>query len=244
MNVLAIGNSFSQDATRYLSQIARAQGVHLDVVNLYIGGCSLETHYRNILGDKREYLLEVNGQQTGFFVSLKEALLSRKWDAVTLQQVSHLSFKKETYYPYIVELVDRVKAYQPKARLLLQETWSYEEGSDRLATIAGYDTAKAMLRDIQATYAEVAAAEGFDGVIPSGTLFGMMLDEGIQKLHRDGFHATLGLGRYALGLLWFGVLTGQSVAENVFCDLDACAGDNEMAIAKKCVEKIICRKNI
>ena len=39
MRVLAIGNSFSQDATTYLHQTAAAQGVALDVLNLYIGGC-------------------------------------------------------------------------------------------------------------------------------------------------------------------------------------------------------------
>ena len=41
MKVLAIGNSFSQDATRYLHQIAKANQFDLKVVNLYIGGCSL-----------------------------------------------------------------------------------------------------------------------------------------------------------------------------------------------------------
>ena len=34
MNILAIGNSFSQDATRYLQAIARSQGEKWNVVNL------------------------------------------------------------------------------------------------------------------------------------------------------------------------------------------------------------------
>lgn len=34
MNILAIGNSFSQDATRYVHQIARAAGENLTVVQL------------------------------------------------------------------------------------------------------------------------------------------------------------------------------------------------------------------
>ena len=34
MNILAIGNSFSQDATRYLNAIAKADNVDLTVVNL------------------------------------------------------------------------------------------------------------------------------------------------------------------------------------------------------------------
>ena len=55
MRILTIGNSFSEDATRYLSQIAKAQGVNFEVVNLMIGGCSLERHYRNMLDDKKDY---------------------------------------------------------------------------------------------------------------------------------------------------------------------------------------------
>jgi len=46
MNILAIGNSFSQDATRYLHQIAAADGVTLHVANFYIGGYFLQLHYR------------------------------------------------------------------------------------------------------------------------------------------------------------------------------------------------------
>ena len=38
MNILAIGNSFSQYATRYINAIAKADNVDLTVVNLYIGG--------------------------------------------------------------------------------------------------------------------------------------------------------------------------------------------------------------
>lgn len=236
MNVLTIGNSFSEDATRYLSGIARSQGVHLDVVNVCIGGCPLERHYRNMLGNKKDYMLQFNGQHTGFCVTLEEALFSREWDVITLQQVSHFSGKKETYYPYITELADHIRTCQPKAKLLLQETWAYEDGSYRLTQELGYKDHKEMLADVHAAYAAVAEAEGFDGVIPSGTLFDLMLDRGVAKIHRDTFHASLGLGRYALGLLWFRMLTGKNVAENRFRDLDVPATEEEIAIAKACVD--------
>lgn len=236
MRILAIGNSFSQDATRYLYQIARSQGVYFELVNLFIPGCSLERHYRNMLGDKKDYGLEYNGNITGFNVSMEEALLNREWDIITIQQVSHLSFKKETYYPYITELVNYIKACQPKAKLLLQETWAYEDGSDRLTKFVGYETMKAMTEDIKKAYKSVAEAEGFDGIIPSGTLLYMMKEKGIEKVHRDSFHTTLGLGRYALGLLWFRMLTGKSIAENNFRDLDVPATEEEIEIVKACVD--------
>ena len=44
VKILAIGNSFSQDATRYMKEIAQSMGLEMLVVNLYIGGCSLEQH--------------------------------------------------------------------------------------------------------------------------------------------------------------------------------------------------------
>ena len=46
MKLLAVGNSFSQDACTFLHQTAQAQGLDLEVTNLYIGGCSLEMHNR------------------------------------------------------------------------------------------------------------------------------------------------------------------------------------------------------
>ena len=64
MNILAIGNSFSEDATRYLHGIARADGETLKVANLYIGGCSLGWHDRNMLSDEKAYELQYNGQKT------------------------------------------------------------------------------------------------------------------------------------------------------------------------------------
>ena len=38
MKILAIGNSFSRDATAYLHQLLNSCGVDNRVVNLYIGG--------------------------------------------------------------------------------------------------------------------------------------------------------------------------------------------------------------
>ena len=236
MKILAIGNSFSMDATRYLHDIARADGVDLQVANLYIGGCSLERHYRNMLSGERCYELQYNGHPTGFHVSMKEGLLNRDWDVITLQQASHYSFDKDTYVPYIAELMAYVRRHCPKARVLIHQTWAYEEGSDRLHNMAGYVHAADMFADLEKAYAAVAAENGADGIIPSGALFQKILANGVEKIHRDTFHASYGLGRYALGLLWYRVLTGASVLNNTFADFDEPVP--EIEIAKRCVEEM------
>ena len=61
IKILCIGNSFGSDCTRYLPGVARADGKDIKVVNLYIGGCSLYRHYRNMLSDAPEYNFEING---------------------------------------------------------------------------------------------------------------------------------------------------------------------------------------
>ena len=85
MDILSIGNSFSQDAQRYLHRIAKADGYTLNAFNLIIGGCPLSLHYRNMISEERAYTLEMNGENTGLTVSLKDALLNRNWDVVTIQ---------------------------------------------------------------------------------------------------------------------------------------------------------------
>lgn len=217
MRILSIGNSFSQDATRYLHDIAKADGVNLQAANLYIGGCPLERHYRNLQSGKKDYELQFDGHMTGFFVSLDEALLSRQWDIITLQQQSSRSCRYETFQPYLTALAEHVRKCQPKAKLLLHQTWAYEDGSSMLRNTAGYETAEAMLTDIIAAYAQAAESICADGLIPSGELMGKLVQAGMT-VHRDTFHASLGAGRYALGLLWYRMLTGASVTGNPFRD--------------------------
>ena len=113
MKILSIGNSFSQDAQRYLHQFAKHEGEEFKVVNLCIGGCSLRTHYLNTLEDLAEYYFEFNGEYTGLKVSMKQVLLSDDWDVLTVQQASHFSAHYQTYTPYLERLAEYVKKYYP-----------------------------------------------------------------------------------------------------------------------------------
>lgn len=237
MQVLAIGNSFSQDATAYLKKISELGKGDITVVNLFIGGCPLSRHYRNMLSGERAYSMEFNGQSTGFFVSLDDALLSRDWDVVTIQQASPASPDYNTYQPYLDRLTEYIRECCPKAKLMLHETWAYEEGSARLSNL-NYATRSDMFKDVHSAYTKAAKAIKADGVIPSGPLMQVLIENGITRLHRDGFHASLDIGRYALALLWFRRLTGKSVLDNGFkCHIGEIS-DEEYAIIKKCVEEI------
>ena len=236
MNILSIGNSFSQDAQRYLHQMAEAAGVELNCFNLYIGGCSLARHYRNMLSGDREYMLEMNGQSTGFKVSLQEALLNRDWDVVTLQQASPSSFNYDTWKPYLTELANYVHYCVPKAKLAMHQTWAYEDGSARLLEVAGYPDRGAMFADVRAAYAQAMDDVDADFLIPSGEVFEALVKDGVPGIHRDTFHASHGVGRYALALTWLRALTGKKAAEVTF--EVAAATAEEMAKSKKWADAI------
>ena len=67
IRILAIGNSFSQDAVeQYLYELFDAAGIKVVIGNMYIPGCSLERHYNNSLSDKAEYAYRkiVDGEKT------------------------------------------------------------------------------------------------------------------------------------------------------------------------------------
>lgn len=239
MKVLAIGNSFSQDATRYLHQIALADNVDLKVVNLYIGGCSLERHYDNLITNEKAYEYEENGSSSGETVSIKDSLERDVWDVVTIQQVSHLSVNYATYQPYIRYLSDFIKKYAPQAEQMLHQTWAYEQGSERLTVELGYNDQYDMFRDLKVSYKLAAKDLGGLKIIPGGEAFQYAIESGIDKLHRDTFHASLGIGRYILGAVWYEVLTGNSIEFNSFCDFDEPVENAKIQKAKKCVRRAI-----
>ena len=71
--VLCIGNSFSEDATRYLQKLA---GGELWVRNCYIAGCSLQRHYENSRTAVPEYQYQEDAAALRM-ISLREALFTQ-----------------------------------------------------------------------------------------------------------------------------------------------------------------------
>ena len=239
MKILSIGNSFSQDAQRYLHQLAKQNGVEMKCVNLYIGGCPLKTHYYNILEDSKSYAFQFNGESTGIKVTIKEVLMSDSWDCITLQQASRFSPNYKTYQPYLGVLADYVRKYCTESQLLIHQTWAYEENSERLCQELGYPHAKDMFEDLKGAYAQAAKDITADGIIPCGEVFMTALERGLEKIHRDTFHADLGIGRYALALTWYAYLTKNDPLTASFDGFDVPVDPEQVALVKQVVKDIL-----
>lgn len=214
-NVLMIGNSFSVDAGRYTHQISLGSDVEIELGVLYVGGCSLEQHVGFIKNGSSPYEWFINGESTGKYISLKDALLMRKWDYITLQQVSVYSGLVDTFYPYINELVDYVRKYQKTATLVLHKTWPYENGFDN-TNFAHYNyDRKTMYTCINKTYDYVAKDLGINIVIRSGDVIEAAIEKYGEHFHKDGFHLN-DEGRYLAALCFVRTFNGFKPIKDLF----------------------------
>lgn len=239
MKILSIGNSFSDDAQRYLREIASADGVEIETLNLCIGGCPLERHASCIKSGEKAYFFHYNGDvDRNDLISIDEGISMRDWDIVTLQQVSVKSFKEESFYPYIHEVAAYVREKLPNAKIYIHQTWAYEHGCPRSFEVTDGKGAEFMLDGIRKAYRRAKKEINADGIIPSGELMELLYLNGASKIYRDTFHASMGLGRYAVGLLWYKLFTGRSVLNNTFDTLDEPVSDSDLEIARRCVESL------
>lgn len=222
IRILAIGNSFSQDATHYLHQIAAADGTETRVVNLYIGGCSLERHWENIVTEAADYLYELNGHSQERYVSVQEALAETAWDVVVTQQASHDSGWPDSYDPFLDNMASYVREHCTTARLYMQKTWAYELDSTHSRFIRYHNNQKEMFERLSTAY-QIASERVGIPLIPCGDIIQALrgkkpfqYEAGGLSLCRDGFHMSYIYGRYALAAAWYGAITGRRLEGNSY----------------------------
>ena len=236
MKILSIGNSFSEDAQRYLAALGHSMGLEIKCVNLCIGGCTLVRHYNNMLCGTCDYLVQEYGSNVREGASLEEILLSDSFDVVTLQEASVRSVDYNNFQPYLSEVAKYIREKCPTAKIALHETWGYESESERIKNL-GYTAHEDMHASIKEAYSKAMSESGADFLIPSGRVMAMLYGEGL-KIHRDGFHASRGVGRYAIALTWLKTLMGVSVIGNSFADLEEEITDEQRRIILKVVESL------
>ena len=221
IRVLAIGNSFSQDAVeQYLYELAAAQGDSLIIGNAYIPGCSIDRHYENLLKDKADY--EYRKVVRGIRSNTKKADLKRiirdeQWDIISLQQASHDSGLPKTY-THLAQLKRLVQSYTTNLHVefVWHMTWAYAEDYDS-KKFKPYDYSQhKMYTTIVSTMQNILPAIGTPRVIPSGTAIQLARYRLGDTLNRDGYHLSLTIGRYTAACTWCEFLTGKIVDGNKY----------------------------
>lgn len=219
IKVLAIGNSFSEDAVEhYLYRLAKAQGDSLVIGNAYIPACTISMHlsFLNASANKYAYRKIVGGERTEEKrVNLQRIILDEPWDIITLQQGSLCSGLPETYkdLPTFKRAV-KLLATNPNVQIWWHMTWSYSKSfkSDKFE-VYGNDQRKMYTGIVNSVRNEVPKAH-ITRIIPSGVAIRLMRLNRGDVLNRDGQHLSFTLGRYTVACTWCEMLTGRNVDGN------------------------------
>ena len=221
IKVLAIGNSFSQDAVeQYLYELAHAQGDSLVIGNAYIGGCSIDRHYTNLIKDNALYAYRkvvggVRSERKKW--TLKKIIRDEQWDIISLQQASQLSGDPESFrnLPLLKRLV---QSYTTNfhVEFVWHMTWAYAENFKSPLFYAYDNNQRKMYSYIVSTMLTAIPAISYPRIIPTGTAIQLVRYRLGDILNRDGMHLSYTLGRYTAACTWCEFLTGRIVDGNSY----------------------------
>lgn len=157
LDVLMIGNSLSEDAQRYLNNMASAGGLDLNLTVKGVGGSTLTHHMSNLkseleagldtkyntdtaavgeyitaAGDNTDrilYFTYENGvkQEDETDKLLIPALLEKQYDVISLQQFS--AYTDADFEESLPYLTAKIRELQPNAEIVLYQTWSAYSGN-------------------------------------------------------------------------------------------------------------------
>lgn len=223
VRILAIGNSFSEDAIEhYLYGLAKAGGYKVIIGNLYIGGAPLDLHWRNAKADSAVYSyrkIDVDGATKRYSkTSIAKALADENWDFISFQQASPKSGLFDTFKEPLPLLFNYVKerTTNPKVKYIWHQTWAYAQNSVQKA-FANYNNDQlTMYNAIMDASKNVHKLVPINIVVPSGTAIQNARTKLGDVLNRDGYHLDLNIGRYTASCVWYESLFNRSVVGNTY----------------------------
>jgi hypothetical protein len=188
LKILTIGNSFVVSVFKDFPEIVKDfPDCTLTLESANHGGCSFSRHWKYITEEEADANVSCYNKSTitqGYCSiqptkaskkrgcnRLSEILESKKWDFITIQQVSSESLFRETFYPYAENIYKYINKHAPSAEVVIQQTWSYRCDDPRFLPTKtwGKDgiNQTEMFKRAEANYAELAKKLNLR-VIPTG----------------------------------------------------------------------------
>ena len=222
LKILFVGNSFSVDTAQHLPEVALSMGVkNLHFAVLYIGGCSTRRHYSNLIDNVKGYdyyeSVGLNGEWSCTHeTSNVDAIKSDDWDIIALQHGT-IDGSKNTeleYYDKLAPLVEEIRKIAPeKAKIVFNRHWVGESWHTHPEIVSfGGDTARMYEIVSDITKNHIVNTKYLDFATPVGTAIQNARTSRIETLNRDGYHLSLGTGRYIAALTFFASVTGCDIS--------------------------------
>jgi hypothetical protein len=232
LKILAIGNSFSNNALEFLPILAKELGIEEVIIGkLYVGGCTVEGHWSRAQSGADYESFQVNTTKDTNWTtypagqrSLQFALELYDWDIITMQQGSPVSGMPDSL-GNLQNLIDFVNAKKtnPNAKLYWHMTWAYSQFSNHSGFVNyGNDQMTMYNAIVDLTKNCILSNENFAGVIPAGTAIQSFRGNSIesntfeqQYVTSDGYHLQT-YGRVLAAMTWLKTLTGLNL-DSITC---------------------------
>ena len=262
LKVLMIGNSFADDTINYAYEIAKSIGIpeeNILVADIYIGGCSLATHWSNAQSNSPAYRfgLEKEGWFDGSSYTnwtMEEAIMYADWDFITFQQNSGNSGGPASYsclqnlmdyvYDIATDEVNNPNA-NPNVKFVWHQTWAYQQDSTSSAFATYGNDQMTMFNAIMSCLNDYVLDKDFVAIIPNGTA----IQNARTSLIGDTFsrdqhnHLSYGAGRYIAAMNLVSVLTGRDMSDLAWKPTDSGfnypLSETEIEICKESVANAI-----
>lgn len=248
LDVLMLGNSFSYSFTEELRYMAAAEGIQLNLTNLYYGGRSIKAHWDRLQDNQADYEYWVTNAFGRFrhptVNTIRGGLEYGDWDVITMQQ--HFDVERTLDYetalasctPYAADLHKYLKETYPNADLYWQQTWAYQVGypTNDNGKMPVDSTAVQTRQHTQIQDVSIALCEQTGmGRIPTGDAWQIargILGDTLCKADccHDG---EAGGGQYVNACVWFEVLTGRSCIGNSFRPTDYVLDEEKVAVLQQ-----------
>lgn len=227
MNILMIGNSFMDDTIEYVYRIADNVNYdkELNLYGLFIGGCTIDTHWYNFENSLRVYDLRkwdyVNKKwETVKSVSIQQALnLHDKWDYISFQQASKDSGNASTF-THLKDLTDGIRSIVGnETEFGWLGTWAYTTAyGNYIADMVQYGMDQMTMYNAICTQIKRITEEeniyGFTKMVPSGTAVQNMRTAFDDKdISRDERHLSFGIGRCTSSMTFAAKVLGIDISQ-------------------------------
>ena len=234
-NLLMIGNSACYYYTNELYQIAKTEGIEINVYNVYYSGCRLSQHWQFEKFNETPYQFFKTDKNGRVMIknncNLLQCLSTANWDVITMQEAINpvRSLDRDLVFselePYMRDLMKKIQTQFPQSTYMFHQTWASEVGysgaNGSILTKEAQEIQHTVTRDVA-----LALCKKYDlERIPVGDAWQIARSDarvGDTLCHKDGkvgdycHDGNTGGGRYLNGCVWFEVLTGKSCVGNTW----------------------------
>lgn len=238
LRVLAIGNSFTEDATRYLSALVDSSSIDRERIGVYIvtsPGARFSHWVETISSDASVEAVCKAGTVPMRSCGTMAEVIGQNWDVIVIQQASDVSYKWETfsvlgeYIPMILSLCSNKNVC-----LAYQMPWSHTP--DEMPYVMEWNIK--CTRRLTETY-------GVDVIIPVGTAIQIARETRLNDsmyLTMDKWHLNRGIGRYIASCCWYESIVarcfGTTILNNTACPKGEYS-EADIMLGRECAQQAV-----